>query len=147
MKYKILIAVVLIILTPVIFFTGYNLGALHERGLDAPAKATLVTLAVESYENNDALAHKQMLSYIDTELTFYEEYLDQGIPLIAVLTNHNYHIKQNEGYLQYISDFIKSSNNIDLQHKQYITNRLEVIQQKSHNKSLNLTGANNAPPS
>ena len=147
MKYKIIFTLVIVILVPVLFFTGYNLGALHERGLDAPGKAALITLAVESYENNDELAHKQMLSYIDVELTFYEEYLDLGIPLIAILTDHNHHIKQSEGYLQYVSDFINSSNNIDLKHKKHIRDRLELIQQKSHNKSLNLTGAENAPSS
>lgn len=147
MKYKILFALVIAILAPVIFFAGYNLGALHERGLDAPAKAALITLAVDSYENNDELAHKQMLSYIDVELSFYEEYLDFGIPLIAILTDHNYHINQNEGYLKYINNFIISSNDVDLKHKKHITDRLELIRQKSHNKSLNQTGANDAPPS
>jgi hypothetical protein len=147
MKYKLTFILVFVILVPVIFFAGYDLGSFHERGLDAPGKAVLITLAVSSYEENDVLAHQQLLSYIDTELSLYDEYLDHGIPLIAVLTDHNYHLEVNDGYLQYINDFIEASNNDSIRHKDNIIDTLKRIKQKSHNKSSNLTGAKDAPPS
>lgn len=147
MKRRIIISILIVITIPFIFLQGYNMGAEHQQGLDAPAKAALITLAIDLYENNDDRAYMHMLTYLDTELSFYEEYLDTGIPLIARLTEHSSYIQNNESYLKYVTDIIYSNNDGSNKYKQDVSERLNSIDNKIHNKSLNLTGAENAPSS
>ncbi len=146
MKRILVILVLMITAMPVVFFQGYDLGAEHQQGLDAPGKAALITLAIDLYEKNDERAYMHLLSYLDTELSFYEEYLDGGMPLIAALTAHSYHIQKNDSYLQYVTDTISSTNDGGNKYRQDVSDRLKSINDKRHNKSVNSPGARDAPP-
>lgn len=129
----VLINVLLVMLVlPLVYWLGYDLGAFHQRGLDAPSKAMMVAKMAELYEEDDDKAHMLMYTYLDTELSFYEEYLDKGIPTIAELTHHEYFIEGNGEYLSRISEFIHSTNDGEYKYKQDVADRLERLGYKSH---------------
>ena len=95
----------------------------------------MVTKIAELYEEGDSRAYMLMYTYLDTELSFYEEYLENGFPFVAKLTHHGYFLGKDAEYLLKISDFIHSTNDGKNQYKQDVADRLERIGYMSHNKA------------
>ena len=116
-----------VLILPLVYWLGYDQGAFHQRGLDAPSKAMMVAKMAELYEEYDNNVHMLMYTYLDTELSFYEEYLDTGIPVIAELTSHAYFIEQNGEYLSRISEFVHSTNDGENEYKQEVADRLKRL--------------------
>ena len=128
-------ALFVIAVLPVVYWLGYDQGAFHQQSLDSPTKALMVSKIAELYEEGDARTHMLMYTYLDTELSFYEEYLENGIPFIAKLTQHGYFLEKNDEYLSQISEFIRSTNDDENVYKQDVADRLERIGYKSDNNA------------
>ena len=139
MRRTVIIGLLVITVLPVVYWLGYDQGAFHQQSLDAPAKAFMVSKIAELYEEGDARTHMLMYTYLDTELSFYEEYLENGIPFIAKLTHHGYFLEKDDEYLSQISEFIHSTNDGENEYKQDVADRLERIGYKSHNNAPNPT--------
>ena len=124
---KLIFALLFVIVSILVFWTGYETGAFHQQALDAPSKARLVARMTELYEQHDERAYSLMLTYLDTELSFYEGYLEDGMPLLARYTHHSYFIEQEDGHLKAIARFIHSTNDGSNKYKQDVADRLTRI--------------------
>ena len=127
MTKKLAFSLLFVLFSGVMFWTGYEIGAFHQQALDAPSKARLVARMTELYEQHDERAYTLMLTYLDTELSFYEQYLETGMPQIAQFTHHSYFIEQDDGHLKDIAAFIHSTNDGSNKYKQAVADRLVSI--------------------
>jgi hypothetical protein len=132
MKRALTYVLLLVAIVPIVYWFGYEQGAFHQQSLDAPSKALMVSKIAELYEEGDDRAHMLMYTYLDTELSLYEEYLESGNPFIAKLTPHEYFLGKVDEYLTEISGFIHSTNDGNNEYKQDVADRLERIGYKNH---------------
>ena len=71
------------------YWLGYVEGAFNQKTLDAPEpKARMISKIRNSMKQSDPIAQVLLYTYLDTELSFYEEYLENGNPFIAKLVQH-----------------------------------------------------------
>lgn len=111
----------------VVYWLGYVEGAFNQKTLDAPAKARMISKIAELDEAGDPKAQVLLYTYLDTELSFYEEYLENGNPFIARLTQHEYFLEKDGEYLSEIAAFIHATNDGTNKYKQDVAERLERI--------------------
>ena len=127
MRYLAANTIVLLIVMPFVFWLGYILGSFNQKTLDAPSKAMMISKAAELYEENDPKQSTLLYTYLDTELSFYEEYVDGGLPLIAETFHHSYFIEKNDEYLSRIAEFVNSDEYPENEYRQQVANRLERL--------------------
>jgi hypothetical protein len=139
MRWILKYVLLLLAIAPIAYWFGYDQGAIHQQSLDAPAKALLISKIAELYEEGDSRAHTLMYTYLDTELSFYEDYLENGLPLVAKLTAHGEYLTKDDEYLSKVAVFIHSTNDGTNKYKQDVADRLERIGYKSHNNAPNPT--------
>ncbi len=118
---------VVLVLIPFVYWIGYLHGAFYQKTLDAPSKAMMISRTAELHETKDPLINTLLYTHLDTELSFYEEYINSGVPLIANMFHHSSFIEKDGEYLSRISAFIHSTNDGENKYKQQVAERLKRL--------------------
>lgn len=135
MKTIIFVLVFAALAMPLTYWCGYNQGAFNQRTLDAASRARLVAKLAELYEHNDPKAHTLIYTYLDTELSMYEEFLDEGIPWLASFTFHKYFLTQSREHIFAINDYVQIPDAETNEYKLAVKDTLKRIDEKMPSKS------------
>jgi len=119
-----------ILASPISFYYGYSEGSFNQRTLDSISKSRLVAKIAELYESDDKDAYTLIYTYLGTELSMFEEFLDYGTPSIARLTFHDVFIDQSHDHVVSIREYLNANPSESSKYKKEAIESLDRIGRK-----------------
>ncbi len=124
MEFVAINVVAVLVLIPFVYWLGCMHGILYKQAIDAPSNALTLSQTAELYEKEDPKVNVLLYVQMDSTLSSYEDYINNGIPIIAKIFLRSAYIKHSNEYLSRVAEFIHSTNDGMNKYKQRVAERL-----------------------